>query len=175
MTTIQIDYIEKEVYILIKKTMGYFVTPEGEIIEELKEGDSYTIKRDGKNSPTRIKINHGENFVKVYYKKTNELMKILTPDEFKFLNYLTSHIVYLKNTLCCENGKVLTRQKMEKDCNISIRQIDRMLKTLEENDIIFKGKSGNRIYFIANPFLFMKGGEINELTYDFFKDSKWAK
>ena len=160
---------------MTKKTMGYFVTPDGEIIEELKEGDSYTIKRNIRNIQPKIKINQGEKFLKVYYKKMHELINILTPDEFKFLNYLISHIVYLKNTLCCENGKVLTRQKMEKDCNTSIRQIDRMLKNLEENDIIFKGKSGNRIFFIANPFLFMKGGEINELTYDFFKNSKWAK
>lgn len=160
---------------LNEKTLGYFITPYGEIIEELSEGDSYSIKRKCELKQNKITINQGEKFVKVYYKKLFEVSKKLNSTEVQFLNYLMGYMAYNTGILCCENGKVLTRQRMSEDTDLELRRVDQILSSLVENEILHKCRTGRHIYFIANPFIFMKGPKMNIVTIKIFENTKWAK
>jgi len=161
-------------YILENKILGYIVTPEGVIIDEFQEGDSYSVTRKHEKKPEKIIINKNENFIKVYYKKLFEVSKELNGTEVQFLNYLIGFIAFNTSILCHPNGKILTRKKMSEDTQLDLRRVDQILNVLVNNEVLHKSRTGKHIYFIANPFIFMKGVKINIMTVKLFENTKRA-
>lgn len=155
--------------------LGYVITPDGVIIDEFLEGDSYSITRNGEiKKPQKVIINKNEHFIKVYYKKLFEVSKKLNGTEVQFLNYLIGYIAYNTSILCHPNGKILTRKKMSEETELDIRRVDQILEVLVNNEVLHKSRTGKHIYFIANPYLFMKGVKINLMTVKMFEKTEWA-
>lgn len=120
-------------------------------------------------------IRDREPFIKVYSSVIFKLSKVLTGQECQFLNYLLQYIRYRSGVLAYSNGKPLTRNDMVEETGLKLCMVDRLLRSLQEKEVIGKHKTGWDISFTINPFIFMKGNKINATLYELYKNTRWAK
>jgi len=164
---------------LVKQSL-IMETETGEVVNHINEGDSFRLIRKETKDYLRgtVEVNKGEAFVKVYAKTLFELSKSLTGTESQFVNYLIQYIRYTSGILAHSNANdshPLTRQHMAQETGLSIKTVDRIMRSLQDKQVIGKHRTGNDITFTVNPFIFMKGDRINETLYNFFKNTRWNK
>lgn len=151
----------------------------GEVINEIHEGDRVRIFRDKKAErrlpDNIIELNKEEPFVKLYTRVLFDLSRSLTGTESQFVNYLMQYIRYSSGVLAHENGKTLTRNTMSKETELSLKTVDRLLKSLIEKQVIGRHKTGHYACFTANPFIFMRGQKVTETLVKLFEGTRWAK
>ena len=153
----------------------------GKVTHEIREGDIFKIikrkdnKKKSKEKGEYVEINTDEPFIKLFTKPLFELSKSLNGTESQFLNYLIQYLRYDTGNLLHCNGKALTRAKMSEDTGLSKRTIDRLIISLEQNEIIGKHKTGRNITLDVNPFIFMRGHKTPKKLYEYYVNSKWAK
>ena len=151
----------------------------GEVINHVNVGDTFKIMRKNTRDflNETVEINKGEPFIKVYAKTLFELSKSLTGTESQFVNYLIQYIKYTSGILAYHNNNEnpLTRQHMAEETGLSIKTVDRIMRSLQDKQVIGKHRTGNDITFTVNPFIFMKGDRVNETLYNFFKNTRWNK
>lgn len=148
----------------------------GEIIGELNEGDRIIRGKSTLKLQTTIGVNSDTEFIKLYKNSIKMLANEcdLTKEEYRLCLNLLDYIRYESGVVAYENGKLLTRDDMQRLFNIKERTLDRAIDGLTENKIIAKVKCGKEINFLVNPYIFMRGTRINKTLYDIFKKSKWC-
>ena len=156
--------------------VGRVVNNNGEIVNELRQGDRMSVLRsnsiDYLNST--VELNKNKPYVKAYTKPLFALSRILTGTECQFANYLMQYISYNTGILAHENGRKLTRNYMVQETGLSLKTIDRILCSLVEKRVLGKHKTGRDICFTANPYIFMRGSRVNSTLAKLFENSKWA-
>ena len=148
---------------------------DGVKVGEINEGDRITRKKQLEYLRQTAEINKDKSYVKVYTKHLFELSRSLSGTENQFVNYLLGYIRYESGILAHENGKVLTRQTMTVETELSIKTIDRLLKSLIDKQVLGKHKTGHNICFTVNPYIFMRGSRVNTTLIKMFENSRWAK
>ena len=151
----------------------------GEVINEIREGDKVKITRKEslKHISNNVEINDKERFIKFYTSILKDLREEkLTQAEFTIVTVCLEHLSYLSGAVKYENnGEFLTPQDFEKITGLSERTIIRSINRLVSLKILHKGKTGKDYQLFVNPFIFMKGAEVNRTLYDMFRKSKWNK
>lgn len=153
----------------------------GEIIMELCEGDRIVTRKQDEHVAQYItKFNGNTPFLKVYTGVFNELLQDLTPTEFFTINSLIPFISYKDNILRCDNKFLKIQEISDTILEKDIRWTRRVIKSLEDKDIIKKIKwadNGNKEMncIVVNPYIYFKGTDIRREIVGLFEKSKWSK
>lgn len=153
----------------------------GEIVDELNEGDRIRKKAQDdfyKSQSDLIEINTDEDFVKIFGRTMSMLMKEedLTLNEVKICLHMISYIGYESGLLRYENnGKLLKLKDIEEITKLPKRSVVRAMNSLVSRKVFGVHKTGKENAYTVNPFIFMKGRQINKTLYNLYKNTKWAK
>lgn len=153
----------------------------GELVENVFENETLSIYEERKKAylDTTIELNKKKTFTKHIDLACRELLDILTLDEWKILNIMTTHLGY-----GMYNGFVIKKQynrffdfMSSKDIidkvGCSSSTFKRAIKKFKENEILETKKRGNKNTFILNPFLFTKDKRIPKTLFSMFEKSKY--
>lgn len=155
--------------------MFYVVTGDGEIIDEINEGDRIVRQSSVESFTNTIEINMNQDFVKVYTARLLDVANELNGAESAMMMILIGFIQYNTGILTHRNGKPVTRECITRLVEKDIVTVDKLLDGLNKKQIIGKHKTGRTVCFTVNPFIFMKGNRVNKTLAKFFENSRWAK
>lgn len=117
-----------------------------------------------------------EEFLKLFKLALPELTSIgLSVPESRVFFYLLGNVRYESNIAKYNNGKLITRENISVDLNMSTSNVHRAVTKLCERGLIAITKIDIGKVFIVNPFVAMRGKTIDKTTYDLFKHTKWAR
>ncbi len=152
-------------------------TSTGEIVRELCEGDRIVTKKQDSFLKQTMTLNEGANFVKLYTKILDDLAsEQLTGSEWQVVITCLKHLSYCSGAIMyANNGEFLTPQDIERESKLSKRSVQYCINELTKKKLFHKGRTGKDFQLFANPFVFMKGSQVNKTLYDMFKKSKWNK
>jgi len=155
--------------------MFYVVTGDGEIVDEINEGDRIVRQSSVESFTNTIEINMNQDFVKVYTARLLDVANELNGAESAMMMILIGFIQYNTGILTHRNGKPVTRECITRLVEKDIVTVDKLLDGLNKKQIIGKHKTGRTVCFTVNPFIFMKGNRVNKTLAKFFENSRWAK
>lgn len=155
--------------------MFYIVTGDGEIVDEINEGDRIVRQSSVESFTNTIEINMNQDFVKVYTARLLDVANELNGAESAMMMILIGFIQYNTGILTHRNGKPVTRECITRLVEKDIVTVDKLLDGLNKKQIIGKHKTGRTVCFTVNPFIFMKGNRVNKTLAKFFENSRWAK
>jgi len=115
------------------------------------------------------------NLEHFYKGNSDELKAIINELNVYEKAVLFSISPYVGYTDCCiryENGKELTIEAMQEISGISKSKMYEVLSSLQEKDILYKGKNSKNVQYFMNPYLFCKGPRINKVLKTMFKNYK---
>lgn len=147
----------------------------GEITHELREGD--TIRVDTKERKD-YRLNHRiikerEGFIKLFLDSLNILSKEdFTSSETKIIFTALQYIDYNSGILI-EDKINISKGRFIELVGVSENTFDKSMKRLIDSEILAKTISGRNNVYLVNPFIFMRGKDINNTLYKIFKNSKW--
>jgi uncharacterized protein YjhX (UPF0386 family) len=160
--------------------MEYRIIDEnGVVVNTLGEGDRIVRKNSMKHlreQEGKIQIPKDEDFIKMFKDALPQLSSCgLTVPESRVFFYLAANIRYESNVAKYDNGKLITRDNLCTDLNISLANVQRSIVKLCQRGLIAIAKIDVGKVFIVNPFVMMRGVSIDKTTYDLFKKTKWAR
>lgn len=148
----------------------------GEVTTELHEGDrivrasSMEAFRELESAPK------GETFTKLYHKVIPLMAECrLTSAELFVFMYLASNLRYISNVAKYRNGKLVTRDNLQRDLNLSESTVKRSIYRLVKSGLIVEAHTIEGKVFVVNPFVVSVGDKINKTVYDLFRKSRWAR
>ena len=147
----------------------------GEVLYGLREGDSIKVDRreqkEYRNNHRKIKENVG--FVKMFRDSLDLLLdENFTSAEYKIILTATLYIDY-NSGLLVEDKICIDKKRFRELVGISENTFDTGISKLAEKKIIGIAKVGRNNTYLVNPFIFMRGKDINNTLYKLFKNSKW--
>jgi hypothetical protein len=164
-----------ELKFVMGNRMFYVVTGDGEIVDEINEGDRIVRQSSVESFTNTIEINMNQDFVKVYTARLLDVANELNGAESAMMMILIGFIQYNTGILTHRNGKPVTRECITRLVEKDIVTVDKLLDGLNKKQIIGKHKTGRTVCFTVNPFIFMKGNRVNKTLAKFFENSRWAK
>ena len=151
----------------------------GEVIKDINEGDKVKVTRKEsiQHMNQAMKLNDKEGFAKLYCSILEGLInENLTSAEFNIVLTCLKNLNYGSGAVAfANNGNFLSLQDIIDNTKLSKSSAIRGINRLVDLHILHKGKTGKEFQLFVNPFIFMKGAEINRTLYDMFKKSKWNK
>lgn len=90
-----------------------------------------------------------------------------------FIATYSSCINFPKNCVVV-NNKYPTIQDLISQLGVNENKVYKILKELEEAEVIKRIKMGNQNCIYFNPFLYCGGGVVDKDTYNMFKKSRWS-
>ena len=151
----------------------------GEIINKINQGDKVRVTRKEylDYMQQTMKVDNKEQFIKLYTSVLEDLIEEdLTAADFKIILVCLQHLNYYSGAVVYKNnGNFLNSSDLEKLSTLSKRKVIDSINKLADLKIIHKGRTGKENQIYLNPFIFMKGSEINSTLYMMFKNSKWAR
>lgn len=161
--------------------VGYAVSVDGEIMHEIYEGDKIIRpKQDEYKNTHIIGFKKKEAFVKVYTNPITALYKELPTKEFAVAMSLMPFISYGDGILRY-NGKIADGKTIS---NILCENYDtykRIITSLIKKDILKRIQRPSDTYanktkkcLVVNPYIFLRGQDIEKDIVELFKGSKWA-
>lgn len=169
------DYSNKS-----ENTKAYVVNKNtGEITNELKPGDRI-IKAESRNKFKKNKEIDKAVFeewnIKTFYKANTSEMQLLMNDlsqsEKAFLFSIVPYISYDDSHLQYGNGNDIGTEDLIKITGMSRSAVYQIIDSLNQKDVIYKGKNSRSRQFFINPWLFYKGNKINKVLKTMFKNYK---
>lgn len=143
----------------------------GEIIGELEKGDR--ILKGNSVDYLRDTVEFNDcRFSKVqeaffeYRKELNDL-------EINVVVYLMGNTLYRSGMIAHKNGKPMTSENIANEYNYSVRNMQRILKSLCDKEIICREKVGKGYVYYMNPFICLKGGRVDAELVKKFEKSKF--
>lgn len=159
-----------------KVVVSKIVSNDGEITNEIYEGDRIIRKETIDYFNETIEIGKGEKFYKVWECAKVELDdELLTGSQWRLLNMMGHYIQYQTCLLTFSNGVPLTLEHISQIMNMPERTTFRAIEGLVKKKIIGKFKIGHEIKYYMNPFIYMKGKRVNKTLISMFGKSKWAQ
>ena len=161
-----------------KVTTGFLVYDKtGEIINELYEGDR--ILRNETIDYLKSRDSIDAEFAKLYLKSADMLSRNMEIKEMELrvCLRLLPYIRYDTGLIAHVNGEPISRNGIKGIFpDMGDRTIERALDDLCEQDVYIKATRKNRreVYFIVNPYIFMRGAKVNKTLLNLFSKSDWA-
>jgi hypothetical protein len=160
--------------------MEYRIIDEnGIVVNTLFEGDRIVRKNSMKHlreEEGKMKLPNDEAFIKVFKDALPQLSSCgLSISESRIFFYLAASIRYESNVAKYDNGKLITRDNLCSDLNMSLSNVQRAIVRLCQRGLIAIAKIDIGKVFIVNPFVVMRGTSIDKTTYDLFKKTRWAR
>ena len=153
-------------------------------VDEIKPGDKITrlasveayrkIKESRYTAPykkTKQDWNSG-SFYKGNIEEIRAVMPELDTYEKAFLYSVAPFIGYEDCCIKYDNGRELSFQTLSEISGISTGKLSKVIKSLIDKDILYKGKNSKNTQYFVNPWLFYKGNVINKTLKTMFKNYK---
>jgi len=153
-----------------------------ELLKQYNENVEEIASVDGKLEYKLIKIRSGQEyyvtnvkpnyeFVKTYKTDVRDLLKKpkLSPYAKVFLFEIEPYMHYPTNTIVC-NGENPTIETFCEWCDVKTAKMYKILKELENKDVIKRKKMNGRSVVYINPYL-LSVGLTDEVVNEMFKDS----
>lgn len=161
----------------------FLVNEDGEIVEKfVNDGkgmvtmvneDQVVINRKSLRNLTDLE-RVDFSFQKTNYLVIREMVK--ESPKYDLALKLMFFINYRDNVLVYSNGKPIKKKDIGKVFNISKNLVSKKLKPLEDEEII---KLINHQYmgqcYVFNPFITIRGKQVEKYIVDLFRSSKWAQ
>lgn len=118
----------------------------------------------------------GETFTKIYHKVLPKLAQCkLSSTEWTVFLYLGANLRYISNVAKYSNGRLITRESLQKDLNFPEITVKRAVLRLISEGLIIEARTMEGKVFIVNPFVLSVGDKVSKTVYDLFRKSKWAR
>lgn len=151
-------------------------TETGQIMTELKEGDRIVHASSVEAFHEFEGAPKGETFTKLYHKVIPLIVDCeLSASELIMFMHLAVNLRYISNVAKYPNGKLITRENLQKDLKISEPTVKRSIYRLIKIGLIVEATTIEGKVFVVNPFVVTVGDKINKTVYDLFRKSKWAR
>lgn len=161
--------------------IGYVVSNDGEIMKNIYEGDRLIHpKQDEYKNKHHINFKKGEAFVKVFTNPIPALYKELPTKEFAVAMAIMPFISY-KDGILRYNGKIVDGKTISDLLCENYETFKRIITALIKKDILKRVKRPSDTYankekncIVVNPFIYLRGQDIEKEIVDLFKETKWA-
>lgn len=151
------------------------VSNDGEIINEVYEGDRLVRKSTIDYLHEHVEIGKDKGFTKMFDDILFDLYaENLTGKQLSFALLMCKYIKYDSGLIAYSNGKPIDYEGFMEITKMSQSAIFECLNVLVKKRIFAKTKVGYDIKYFANPYIFCKGTRINKTLEDTFKNSKWC-
>lgn len=118
----------------------------------------------------------GETFTKIYHKVLPKLAQCkLSSAEWTVFLYLGANLRYISNVAKYPNGRLITRESLQKDLNFPEITVKRAVLRLINEGLIIEARTMEGKVFVVNPFVLSVGDKVSKTVYDLFRKSKWAR
>lgn len=164
-----------------KVKIGSIVDEDGVILTDLYQGDKVVRESQSEYKQKYItNFNKKELFVKVYINPLEELWNNLSLREYAVATALIRFISY-KDGILRYNGIAVNMKDISKLLNMDYAAIRKIIPVLEDKKILAKVKRKSdkyadkeKNYMVVNPYLFLRGTDIEKEIVNLFSNSKWA-
>lgn len=146
----------------------------GELINVMYQGDRIRREEQDNYTKNKTQLNPKEDFIKVFVKSILKLSTMLTNPEAWFLTYLLKYLNYTSGVLKKNDGYCVTMDDIMDECGLKPSYTYKILKSLCDKGVIAKCKTEGQIYFVMNPYIFMKGRYVSNTLIDIFKNTQWV-
>lgn len=139
----------------------------------MNEGDRILRKnsidylRNKTNNP-KYQNWHIPDFYKGNVKELRAIMSELDSGERAFLFSIAPYIGYEDCCIRYDNGKELSTKQIQDLVGMGQSKVYAIIKSLQEKDILYKGKNSKNTQYFVNPYLFCKGTRINKVLQKMF-------
>jgi DNA-binding MarR family transcriptional regulator len=164
-----------------KVRIGSLVDDDGVILTEVYQGDKIVRESQSDYKQKHItNFNEKELFVKVYINPIKELWKTLSIREYAVASALMQFISY-KDGILRDNGVAINMKDISRLLEMDYDAIRKIIPVLEKKKILGKVKRKSdkyadkeKNYLVVNPYLFLRGTDIEKEIADMFSSSVWA-
>lgn len=166
---------------LQKVKIGTVIDEFGEIVTEIYEGDKiFRKQQDEYKSNHIIGFKKKEAFVKVFTNPIITMFKELPTKEFAVTMALMPFISYTDGILRY-NGRFVDGKEIANILGENYDTLKKIISSLNKKDIIKRIERQSDTYanktkkcLVVNPYIFLRGQDIELDIVDLFKESKWA-
>lgn len=151
-------------------------TETGEILDELNKGDKIVRASSVEYLKTTVDMVEFNDckFMKLQQSFIDEI-KGFNNSEITMCLYLMSWTKYGTGLISYSNGKIMRSSDIAKQIGIDVRNVQRILKSLCDKEIICREKSGKGYAYYMNPFVCVKGSRVDKWLVKKFEYSKFNK
>ena len=162
--------------------VGTVIDEDGVIMGEIYEGDKIVTKnQDDYKHKHIINFQKKEAFVKLFTSPIETLFKELPTKEFAVAIAISPFVSY-KDGILRYKGKIADIATLSDVLAENYKTFAKIMASLEKKQIIAKVKRQSDTYqnktkvcIVVNPYLYLKGQDIEKDIDALFKDSKWAR
>lgn len=153
-----------------------YETETGEVINEIFDGDRIVRGASVEALKELESAPEGETFTKLYHKVIPLIAQCkLTSTELVVFLYLGSNLRYISNVSKYINGKLITRENLQRDLKLPEVTVKRSILRLVKEGLIIEARTIEGKVFVVNPFVLSVGDKVSKTVYDLFRKSKWAR
>ena len=153
----------------------------GEIISEIYEGDKIVRQQQDEYKQTHyIGFKKKEAFVKVFTNPITTLFKELPTKEYAVAMVLMPFISYNDGILRYE-GKMIDGKTISEILDENYDTFKRTISSLIKKGVLARITRDSDTYankkkkcLVVNPYIFLRGQDIEKDIVELFKDTKWA-
>lgn len=164
-----------------KIRVGTVIDEYGEIINEIYEGDKIVRQEQDEYKKTHIiGFKKKEAFVKVFIHPITALFKELPTKEYAVTMALMPFISYNDGILRYD-GKIIDVKTISNILGENYETFKRIIASLIKKEILGKVERPSDTYanktkkcLVVNPFIFLRGQDIEKDIVALFENSKWA-
>lgn len=113
-----------------------------------------------------------DNFFKGNILELKAIMKELDTYEKALLYTIAPYVGYEDCCIRHANGKELSVDDLVELSGMSRDKAFKVVKSLIDKDILYKGKNSKNVQYFVNPWLFSKGTRVNRVLKRMFKNYK---
>lgn len=151
-------------------------TETGAIVDKLNDGDRIVRSNSIDALKELQSAPEGETFTKIYHRVIPKLADTkLSSSEWAIFLYLGSNLRYLSNVAQYRNGRLITRDDLQRELKLSEITVKRSVIRLIKEGLVIEARTIEGKVFVVNPFVFCVGDKVNKTVYDLFRKSKWAR
>ena len=151
-------------------------TESGEVLQKLNQGDRVLRKESSEYLSGLETIPKHETFSKLYHAIFPALLESnLTASEFIIFMHLATNLRYKSNVAKYSNGKLITRDNIRRDLQISEPTVKRAIRGLITHGLLVEVSCKEGKVFVVNPYVVMVGDKVNKSMFDLFRSTKWAR
>lgn len=161
--------------------VGTIVDEYGVVLDSIYEGDKIVRpKQDEYKNKYAINFKKGDTFVKVFTNPITELFKELPTKEFAVAMAIMPFISY-KDGILRYNGKIANGKTISDALGENYDTFKRIITSLIKKNVLNKIERPSDTYqnktkkcLVVNPFIFLRGQDIEKDIVELFEGSKWA-
>lgn len=164
-----------------REKIGTIVDTDGVIMGELYEGDKIVTKNQDEYKHKYVtNFQKKEAFVKLFINPIETLFKELPTKEFAVAIAISPFVSY-KDGILRYNGKIADVRTISDELNENYDVFRKTIASLISKEILGKVERQSDTYanktkqcLVVNPYLYLRGQDIEKEIIDKFKGSKWA-